>query len=203
MNFRDRTTSAYARIANIVKRMFMLKIDSPLRWRVRDADPEEVDDIEIFHNVGFHARPPAAGKWGPNVAIHNVEAIVVNVNSHDHPVIIATRDADTMRVVVEKVGLNPDETFIYNSKTIVKILADGTVEIRNLDGTAVPLALKSDVEALQARLDTVEQNLIGHVHLSTAPPNPTGAAQLVPPAEPPLLPTTPAVIAGTQTLKAE
>lgn len=156
MNFRDRTTSAYARIANIVKRMVMLKIDSPLRWRAKDADPEEIDDVEIFHNVGFHARPPAVGKWGPNVAIHNVEAIVVNVNSHDHPVIIATRDADTMRVVVEKVGLNPDETFIYNSKSVVKIKADGTVEIRSLDGTAVPLATKADVDAVNERVAAVE-----------------------------------------------
>lgn len=201
MNFRDRTTSAYARIANLVKRMVMLKIDSPLRWRVKDADPEEIDDIEIFHNVGFHARPPAVGKWGPNVAIHNVEAIVVNVNSHDHPVIIATRDADTMRVVVEKVGLNPDETLIYTSKSVVKIQADGTVEIRNLDGTAVPLATKADVDALQARLDTLEQNFLGHGH-PTAALGPVSAPVVVTPPGP-VLPTTPATIAGTTVLKAQ
>jgi hypothetical protein len=190
MNFRERTTSTYARMCNIIKRVVMTKIDSPLRWHIRHCDPKDVDEAEIFHNVGYHARPP-----DPVGNRQRVEALICNVDAQDHPIIVATRDADTMRAVVKKVGLEPDTTLLYTSKSIVKIQPDGSVEIRSVDGTAAPLATKADVDAVNARLDELQQKYNQHSHVAPALGGTTSTTSTPSDAT--------ASVSGTQKLRAE
>lgn len=101
-------------------------------WGLLGYDDELDDGVPLFPGIGFFSRPSASS---------DAEVVVVKIGgSHDHPVIVATRDEDT------RVELDEDETAIFNSTSIVKIKADGTIEIGSRGGTAVPLALKSDVQ---------------------------------------------------------
>lgn len=151
----------------------------------------EQDDMDVLGSCGIIARPADD--------VH-VETITLFVGGDDnHPVAVGQLD-HTRRYVLRDVGMEPDETIVYTSKTIVKILKDGTVELRNVNGIAVPLALKSDVEALQSRMDALEQAFLTHTHVtagagSPSPPTPIGGGEIGP--------TTPVVIAGTSKLKAE
>jgi hypothetical protein len=160
----------------------------------------EEDRADALSPPGFVANPHEYS---------TVEAICNFVGADgDHPVCAGMLDHRRYEIV-DKVGLQHDETLIYTTKAIVKIKVDGTVEIRSVDGTAAPLAFKSDVDALQTRVDALEQALLTHVHVTGLPTAPTSTpvqpyVGTVPPAVPlPLVPTTPAVISGTSKLKAE
>lgn len=149
-------------------------------------------DIEPFTGIGFFARPASGGK---------PEAIVINVGDAQAPVIIAVRDEATRQKVAG--GLKEDETAAFNSQCIVYIKADGTIEARTASGVAVPLALKTDVEHVDAKYE-------GHIHndsTSAATKGPVKAGTIAPSGgSPPFLDGTPldaAVIEGTTVLKGE
>ncbi len=104
----------------------------------------ETDEMDVLAPVGIIARPEA------NVT---VEALVGFVGADgDHPVVLNTLDHGR-RAIIDAVGLDADETVVYTQQAILKITADGTVEIRSIGGTAVQLATKADVAALKAHFD--------------------------------------------------
>ncbi|MCA9678840.1 MAG: phage baseplate assembly protein [Myxococcales bacterium] len=125
-------------------RRVVVDLTTKAAWRVLgylvDGDQESFR-AEVFSGIGFWARPPADGR---------PEAIVANVGGYEHPVIIATRDQKTRAAIAE---LEADETAIFTSTATVVIKADGTVEVRSATGTAVPLALLSDLAALKSAIE--------------------------------------------------
>lgn len=128
-------------------RRFRVAASAGVQWLLEgheDLDGNlERDEVEVFSGIGFYARP-AAG--------HRSEAIVALVGGEPgHPVVVATRDQDGVKAIGD---LAEDETASFTSKAIVKILADGSVEIRSLGGVAVPLATKDDLDALRNYIQT-------------------------------------------------
>lgn len=170
---RERAGSAAVRIRSMVRRAFAAVASGGL-WQVGGYDGEsQNENVEVFPGVGYAARPSDA-----SVAAGNPEVIVVNVGgSHAHPVIIATRDESV------RVALDEDETAVFNSQALVKIKNDGTIEATSIGGTAVELALKSELDSLKTYLDA-------HVHINvtagavssgiplTASPTPAGTTVL-------------------------
>lgn len=183
MSFSDRLSNTWARLADLVRRFRISAHADPLRYDV-EGYAGETDDVEVFQGVGHAARPAGA----------DAEAIAVAVNARDHHVIVATRDGDTLRAVIDAVGLEADETLVYTSRAVVKLLADGTVEIRSTGGTAKELAYKSDAEALNSRIDALESAFNAHTH-PTAPTGPVSTP--TPPAD------TAATVVGTSVVKGE
>jgi uncharacterized protein (DUF885 family) len=151
----------------------------------------EEDKVDVFQPVGLVANPHEYS---------TVESVTLFVGADgDHPVSAATLDHRKYEII-DEVGLDADEVIVYTTTSIVKIFRDSHVEIRSIDGTAVPLATKADVDALQSRLNALEQNFLGHGHPTAALGPPSPPAAVAPGAFPP---TTPATITGTQKLKAE
>ena len=107
----------------------------------------EQDEMDAFSPMGFVARPAANA---------TVEAAVSFIGADGaHPIALSYLDHGR-RAVIDAVGLKADETIVYTSRGVIKLLADGTIEARSLDGTAKSLAYKSDAEALNARIAEVE-----------------------------------------------
>ncbi len=103
----------------------------------------ETRDAEVFGGVGFASRPSSSG---------DVEAIIAFVgDGAGSPIIIATRQAASRKVVYA--DLEADETQIHGAigegGTIIRIKADGSVEIRSVGGVAGPLATKADLDTLK------------------------------------------------------
>ncbi|WP_428264799.1 hypothetical protein [Haliangium sp.] len=147
-----------------------------------DGSVEE-DEMDSFGPVGLVGRPAGDA---------TVEAAVAFVGADGaHPIALSYVDG-TRRAVIDAVGLGADETVVYNSQAVVKLLADGTVEIRSLEGSAQALAFLDSVnqrfDAVESQLQTIAAQLNGHGHLGnlgapTSPPIPAGPA--VEPPEPP------------------
>lgn len=116
----------------------------------------ETQLAETFTGIGFYARPPATGK---------PEAIVIMVGQDaELPVVVGVRDEKTRAAIAG--ALKADETAAFNSIVILHMKADGTIEARSKNGVAVPLALKSDVVA-------VDNKYANHIHLDSTG-SPTG-----------------------------
>jgi phage gp45-like len=113
-------------------------------WQLLGHDDEVDEDVPVFQGIGFASRPSATSVTGGRA-----EAVLLHVaGASSHPVIVATRDESI------RVELDEDETAIFNGSSIVKVKADGTIEIGSQGGTFVPLALKSDVQAIKTVLTT-------------------------------------------------
>lgn len=112
-------------------------------------------DAENFSGIGFYARPKTSDK---------AEAVLVSVGDARHSVIIATRNEDVRKQIA---NLAENETAIFTSLSTVVIKADGTIEIRSKDGTALPLPTLADLQAVVDALDS-------HSHLYI--PYPGGVA---------------------------
>jgi phage gp45-like len=136
---RDRIGAAIVRLKSLVRRVAVASSPGG-RWQLTGYEGEPTHtDIEVFSGIGISSRPSAT-----SVGNGDAEAIMVRVgSSRAHPVIIATRDESV------RVDLEEDETAIYNSSSIVKIKADGTIEIGSRGGSVAALALKSDVQAVK------------------------------------------------------
>lgn len=191
MSYRDpkdfaRQTSADFRAVRGALRRLVVTLTEGARWQLsgrKVAGDQETIDVEVFGGIGYHARPRASGG--------SPEAVVVSLGGNGAPVAIATRDEQTRQAVAG--SLAPDETAIHNSQAIVVLKANGTVEIRSANGVAVPLALKSDVDAIRTAY-------LAHTHVvataGTAAAQTGTAAAVVPAFQPP-------PNAGTTTLKGE
>lgn len=96
-----------------------------LGYKDSDGNQETFNNVEMFGGVGIHARPADNGR---------VEAIIIHVGGdEEHPVMVATRDRSM------QVELQADETAIFNSQTVIRVKADGTVEIGSRGATLTPL----------------------------------------------------------------
>jgi hypothetical protein len=137
--------------------------------RVRAVGREALDgsaetvEMDAFGPVGLIGRPSG------NATVESAVGFVGADGSH--PVALSFLD-HSRRAVIDAVGLDVDETLIYTSALIVKLTRDGKIEHRTTGGTAGPLSLKSDSDALNARVSMVESSLnafiavyAAHTHL--------------------------------------
>lgn len=170
-------------------RRFVLGVTSRALWQIIGHTlldgTVETENAEVFTGIGFYARPPSSGG--------NPEAIVVYPGGAGNPVIVAARDEKTRQAVAQ---LEADETAVFTSKAMIAIKADGTVEIRTVDGTAAALATKNDLAVLRQAATTA----VIAVGAGGAAAIFTAADALLAAAVPPTGPTWPD---GTKTLKAE
>lgn len=125
---------AARRLRNLLRRVSVTQSSGGV-WTVElgvDETGETFrEQAEVFEGAGFSARPPT----------DQGEAILVTINaSADHPVIIATRDEATRASVVKTVGLEPDETIVFNSGYVLKLASDG-VKVGAVGGTFKAVAL--------------------------------------------------------------
>ena len=143
-----RTAPVLQRLHGLVRRLIATATSLP-RWQlrgVRGADgADEVMMVEVFQGIGFAARPPASS---------SAEVIALNVDGQAKaPVAVAARDEKTAAAVRSAIGgLGAGDTLVFNAGVIVFLRSDGTVEIRSTGGTAVPLALRADLEALRTAI---------------------------------------------------
>jgi len=127
-----------------------------------------------FQGIGITARPPS----GQGIAI------AVYPEGGAEPVIVAASNPEHVFAV------QADETALHNSTTVIYIRRSGVVDIRPIDGTAVPLATLDDVRALR---DYVNVQVRTHFHTAAggvtgspqvgqgpmpAPPNPAGTSHV-------------------------
>jgi hypothetical protein len=164
--WRDETSPREREARGLVRRL-VVNLTTGVFWRtvghlLLDGNPE-THLAEVFSGIGFYARPKSG---------HNAEAIVVFPGGASNPIIIATRDEDARKAVAK---LADDETAAFNSRTIILIKKDGTVEIRAANGTAQALATKADVAALRVTFNE-------HTHLYTPGPG-TAVATAIPVAQ--------------------
>lgn len=159
---REATMRGAVNARNLVRRL-AVAASAGGRWQLLGSDGEVFADVEAFQGIGYASRPAdGAG-----------EVILLRV-SGNHPVIVATRDESI------RVDLDEDETAIFNSSSIVKVKADGAIEIGSQGGSFAALATKDDIDALESWAST-------HVHVETGtttnaptigPPSATGTTKL-------------------------
>jgi len=132
-------------LAGKVRRMIVTRTRTAL-WQVTghlllDGTTETRDAENFAGGVGFYSRPSED---------EDTEAIVAFPGGPGNPIIVATRQEAVRRVIAA--DLNADETQIHNSAVVIRIKANGTVEIRTAAGVAAELATKADLAALRAVL---------------------------------------------------
>lgn len=143
--------SAARDLAGKVRRMIVTRTRSAL-WQVTghtllDGSTETRDAENFAGGAGFYSRPSDD---------EDTEAIITFPGGAGNPVIIATRQEAVRRVIAA--DLNADETQIHNSAVLIRIKANGTVEIRTKAGTAYALAKLSEIQAMRTAYNS-------HTHL--------------------------------------
>lgn len=168
-------------LAGKIRRFVVTRTTSAL-WQVTGHDlasiggEVETREAEVFQGIGFYARPDDD---------EDTEAIVAFVAGAGNPIAIAVRNEATRRQIAA--DLLAGETQIHNATVLIRIKANGTVEIRTAAGVAVPLATKADLEALRTY---VRSNMTIACPAGTSTP---GTSDV----------TGPPAVAGTQVLKAQ
>lgn len=154
---------AARRAAGMLRRMIVTRTTAI--WQVAGHllldGSRETREAEVFGGVGFAARPASDASGGP------VEAIVAFMGEGAaNPVIIATRQEGVRRMVAADLAIA--ETQLHNALTIIRIKANGSVEIRTSGGVAAPLATKADLATLkQAISDAVIVGMDGGASLKS------------------------------------
>ena len=178
-----------ATMARAAIRKLTIELTSGALWNLLGlVAGDEEQSVPVFSGIGWYARPPDGA---------NSEAVVAKMGGgSQNPAIIASRDEDTRKAVTEANDLAEDETIAFNSKCVLYLKADGTIEAKTTGGVAVALALKSDVDTLGTHVDTHKHaGLLGGtgsaLALTTSPQDPLG-----------MVDNSPAVV-GTAKLKAE
>lgn len=144
------TSPSAARAAGAVRRM-AIRLTARALWQlagyVIDGETEVVS-VEPFTGIGHAARPPASSK---------PEAIVLMVGDAKHPVVVAVRDEQTRAAIAG--ALKADESMLFNSKALVHVKDDATIEARKPAGTALSLAPQAELSrfliALTAAIATL------------------------------------------------
>ncbi len=132
--FRVKVTGSIRRMA--------IALTARTLWQLvghRVGTQTETIQAETFSGIGFYARPPSTGK---------PEAIVLMVGDASAPVVVAVRDEKTRAAIAG--ALAEDESAVFNTKAIVHVKADGTIEARSASGVAKSLATKDDIDALKS-----------------------------------------------------
>lgn len=120
-------------------RRFTVAATSDGLWNLLGYEGEDDASVEPFSGIGFYSRPPASGT--------DPEVITAKVGGKNrNSVIIATRD-EKLRRQISEANLAEDETIIFNSKSVIHIKADGTIEIKSAGGVASPLVTQAEYNA--------------------------------------------------------
>ncbi len=125
-------------------RRMAIRLTRTVLWQLagyRNADKTgETVDAEPFTGIGFYARPKASDK---------AEAVLVQVGDSRHTVVVACRNEEARRAVVNALnggsGLAEDETCVYCRAALMHFKSDGTMEARTPGGLAKLLALHQDM----------------------------------------------------------
>ena len=109
-------------LRSLVRRM-VVTATGVASWALRGHGDErgnfETFSVDIYPGIGFCARPPDGSE---------AKAVVVAIEtSPNRPVIVATRDARTQKAIVEKAGLDANETLLHNADLIIKITREREV----------------------------------------------------------------------------
>jgi len=123
-------------LANFVELAALGRTSGEL-WQVLGLE-NRAADAAAFQGVGVTARPPEG----------RGQAVVLYPGDGSEPIVVATTDPGG-RFQVEA-----DETAVHNTMSVCHFKADGTVEIRSRDGTAVSLATKADLQAVYDAIAT-------------------------------------------------
>jgi phage gp45-like len=152
---RDAQSSLWIKLRNMIRRVAITETVGGL-WSYagfETLDGEETEEAPVFAGMGVYCRPGADD---------NPEGVLVHIGSDsDHGVFVAVRNEDARRRYVEAFGdVEPGELALFNSASDARLIitTDGQVRIESATQGAVSLALKSDVDALAAHVDS-------HVHL--------------------------------------
>jgi hypothetical protein len=165
--------TAARELAGKVRRMIVTRTRTAL-WQVTghtllDGTTETRDAENFAGGVGYYARPNDD---------EDVEAIVAFPGGPGNPIIIATRQEATRRVIAA--DLSADETQLHNSSTLIRIKSDGTVEIRSAAGVAQSTILgeayRSAEDTLDAAMVTLLAALLTFAGTCTTVPAGTSAA---------------------------
>jgi hypothetical protein len=148
-SLRDRSghgaTGAARRRLGQLARRFFVTASAASNWALEgwsDSLGTETDEVENFPGVGFESRPSVGA---------NAEVVTVDIGADsDHPVIVATRDHEALKILTDGEGIEAGETVIYTRSSMVKICADGKIEIGSIGGTRQALATIADLESLKA-----------------------------------------------------
>lgn len=137
---RDRLSDVQLRLSNVVRHV-AIGDASALEWVLEGLSDDEGNienpKADVFAGVGFMSRPRAKVE---------TEAVVLNVaGDQNHPLIVGSRDPELDQKFVKAESPGHDMSALYNSLATLHVLPDGTIVARSLGGTAVPLALKSDL----------------------------------------------------------
>jgi hypothetical protein len=141
-------TPIVRRLLGGARRMLVAATVSGSTWTIRGYDQvAERMPAEVFGGIGVTGRPPAG-----NVP----EAVVVNVGGAEHPLVVALRDEKVRKAIEAAIpgGFPANAAALFNSLAFVYVTPAGAIEARTLGGVAVPLALKSDVDALASYIAT-------------------------------------------------
>lgn len=183
-------TSKFRRFVYGMNRRYKVVSTAETKWQVLGQrggqGGDEAPLFEPFTGIGFYSRPPSSG---------NPEAIGTSIGGAKTTVLVATRDEATRQAVAG--DLAEGETCVYNDKALIVVRADGTVEIRLVGGTAIPLATKQDLDILRTAIGTavISVGAGGAATINTAAD--VLVAALVPPPVPPTWPI------GTKQLKGQ
>ncbi len=169
-------TSAFRRYVYGMIRRFAITLTDTARWQLLGqrggaGGDEILSNVEAFTGIGFYARPPSSGG--------KPEAIGVGVGGTRTTVIIAARDEATRQAVVG--SLPADSAAVFNTKAVLVINPDGTVEIRLAGGAAAQLATLADLQALASFVQKMTLPVSGGTAGPPAPssvPTPTGTTVL-------------------------
>lgn len=181
--FRERASEAMHGLRDLARRL-AVSLSGDM-WQLEGyTDPvtgkaEVFEGVEVFQGIGIRSRPRRGAG----------EVVVLNLGGGAHPVVVATRDREI------EVALDEDETAIFNSNAVVKILKTGEVLVRAKSGAEVIVDDGGGAAALATKgdLDGIRTWLLTHTHTGVT----TGAGTSAGPAAPP-----PAV-AGTLVLRAK
>ncbi len=148
-DLRKRLSETVLEMANLVRRV-VLTSSSGGQWGIEGYETEdgiegdEDEPVDVFQGLYIYARPGADD---------NAEAVMLSVGAKsNNPVIAAVRNEDARRRYVEEHGdLAAGECAIFNTLGTIRIhlTAAGECHIEAVNGNAVELALKSDVQAIK------------------------------------------------------
>lgn len=192
--FADEVSPQSRSLRGVARRM-AIRLTARVLWQLtgyRNIEGTETVDAEPFTGIGFYARPSSGDK---------AEAVLVQIGDARHAVIIACRNEDARRAVINALnggaGLKENESAMYSRAGLVHIKSNGEIEARTPSGSAVALATKDDVQTLRDEVATfiaTKYNTHTHAGVTTGPGTSAVTVALgAPPSQP----------VGTQKFRAE
>lgn len=172
-------------------RRFAIGVTSAVKWQLVGHllldKKREARDAELFGGIGVFARPSSSSKAEAVVAFLGDDAAA--------PAIIGIRDEATRSAIAGALGVDEDETVLYNSATVVYCKKSGVVEVRTPGGAAFALAKASELQQLAT-------DFYAHIHAAAGSPTSAPMPSFVLPDPPSPVMVSPG-FPGTDVLKGE